>query len=99
LMENLVANNINDCYYWKDYQNHEVDFVVRKDETVLELIQVSYVSQTGEINNREIRSLLKASKALKCNNAKIITWDLDDEIKRDGLTIKLLPLFKFLLKR
>jgi len=98
LMENLVANNIDDCYYWKDYQNHEVDFVIRKEETVSELIQVSYVSQKNEINNREIRSLLKASSELKCKNVKIITWDLEGEIKKDDLVIKLIPIHKFLLK-
>ena len=99
LMENLVANNIDNCYYWKDYQNHEVDFVVRKMETVSELIQVSYVSQIGEINNREIRSLLKASSELKCDNLKIITWDLESEIKENGLVVKLIPIYKFLLKK
>ena len=99
LMENLVANNLSDCYYWKDYQNHEVDLVIRKLETVSELIQVSYVSNQNEINNREIRSLLQASKEFKCKNAKIITWDLEGEIKKDNLKIKLIPLYKFLLKQ
>ncbi|MEK7168685.1 MAG: ATP-binding protein [Patescibacteria group bacterium] len=99
LMENLVANNIDDCYYWKDYQNHEVDFVVRKLETVSELIQVTYVSNENEINDREIRSLLKASVELKCKNLKIITWDLEDKIKKEKITIKLIPLYKFLLNQ
>jgi len=98
LMENLVANNIDDCYYWKNYQNHEVDFVVRKEEITSELIQVSYVSQVDEINDREIRSLIKASTELKCNNLKIITWNLEGEIKKNDLVIKLIPLYKFLLK-
>lgn len=97
LMENLVANNVDNCYYWKDYQNHEVDFVVRKLETVLELIQVSYISNKNEVNDREVRGLIKASIELKCSNLKIVTWDLEDVIKKDNLTIQLVPLHKFLL--
>lgn len=97
LMENLVANNLDDHFYWKNYQNFEVDFVIRKEETVKELVQVSYVSNLSEINEREIRSLVKASDELDCKTAKIITWDLKGEIKKDKLLIKLIPLLDFLL--
>lgn len=97
LMENLVANNLDDYFYWKNYQNFEVDFVIRHEETVIDLIQVSYVSSIDEINERETRSLIKASKELNCNNAKIITWDLKGVIKKDKLNIRLIPLLDFLL--
>lgn len=97
LMENLVANYLPECFYWKNYDGYEVDFVVRDGERVSELIQVSYVNNIGELNERETRSLQKASKELNCTNAKIITWDLKGEIKKDNLTIKLIPLAEFLL--
>ncbi|KKP45949.1 MAG: hypothetical protein UR39_C0017G0006 [Candidatus Woesebacteria bacterium GW2011_GWA1_33_30] len=97
LMENLIANNLTDFYYWKDYQNHEVDFIIRNEEIVTDLIQASYASSFDEIDERETRSLVKASKELKCNSAKIITWNLKGEIKKKKLTIKLIPLTEFLL--
>lgn len=97
LMENLVANNLNRAFYWKDYQNHEVDFVIREKENVKALYQVSYVSNISDLNEREARSLIKAEKEFGCKNAQIITWDLKDKIKKEKLTINLTPLDKFLL--
>jgi predicted AAA+ superfamily ATPase len=106
LMENLVflelkklelENLIEGIFYWKDYQQHEVDFVVKEGLEIKQLIQVTYASGKDEIEKREIRSLLKAGKLLKCEGLLIITWDYEDEIKVNNKTIKFLPLWKWLL--
>ncbi|RLJ08695.1 MAG: AAA family ATPase, partial [Candidatus Aenigmatarchaeota archaeon] len=86
-MENLVflelkkkeLNNIFEIFYWKDYQGREVDFVVKEGLKVKQLIQVTYASGRDEIEKREIRSILKASKELGCKNLLIITWDFEGE--------------------
>ncbi len=44
-----------------------------------QLIQVTYASNKGEVERREIKALVKASKLLKCKNLLVITWDLKDE--------------------
>lgn len=106
LMENCVAvqlikNKLNtpdlDVFYWKDYQQREVDFVLKEGSKIKKLIQVTYSSGKDEIERREIKSLIKASEELKCKNLLIITWDYEDELQVDNKKIKCLPLWKWLL--
>jgi len=101
LMENLVAIELNrrksnfngEIYYWKDHQQREVDFVLKGEETVNKLIQVSYVSSKDEIQEREIKALHEASKELKCRDMTIITWDYEGKIDN----VNCIPLWKWLL--
>jgi len=74
-----------------------VDLVIKEGLKVKQLIQVSYASDRNEINEREIKSLLKASELLKCKDLLCITWDYEgvETIKRKK--IKFLPLWKWLL--
>ena len=98
LKRRASENPLIEIYYWKDYQQHEVDFVLKKGLEVKQLIQVTYASGKDEIDKREIRSLLKASELLKCKNLLIITWDYEDEIKIDNKMIKCIPLWKWLIR-
>ena len=104
LMENCVAielfrrkfkNPFIEIYYWKDYREREVDFIV-KNEKDLELIQVTYASG-GEVEEREITSLIRASKELNSDNLLIITWDYEAEDEFKGKKIKFIPLWKWLI--
>jgi predicted AAA+ superfamily ATPase len=88
-----------EIFYWKDYQQHEVDFVIKSGSDIKQLIQVTYASSKDEIDKREIKALIKASDLLKCKNLLIITWDYEDEIKANNKTIKCLPLWKWLLEK
>ncbi|MEM5791072.1 MAG: DUF4143 domain-containing protein, partial [Candidatus Aenigmatarchaeota archaeon] len=106
LMENCVFLELKrkisedpllEIYYWKDYQQHEVDFILKKNLKANQLIQVTYASSRDEIEKREIRALTKASEELNCKNLLIITWDYEDEIKTSNKTISCLPLWKWLL--
>ena len=104
LIENLVAIELKrrekEFYYWKEYgksEGQEVDFLIKENNIIKELIQVSYINNIDEIDKREIRSLLKASNLLNCNDLKIITWDLEDKVIKDNKEIKLIPLWKWLL--
>ena len=106
MMENLVfielkkreLKGIEETYYFKDYQQHEVDFVIKEGMEVKQLIQVTYAHDIDEIEKREIRSLIKASDLLRCKNLLVITWDYEavEEIK--GKTIRFVPLWKWLLE-
>jgi len=106
LMENIVflellrktnSAPLQEIYYWKDYQQNEVDFVIKEGLDVKQLIQVTYASSKDEIEKREIKALLKASEQLKCKNLLVITWDYEDELEVEGKTIKCMPLWKWLL--
>lgn len=106
LMENTVflellrlknQNPLIEIFYWKDYQQREVDFVVKEGEQIKQLIQVTY-DLNPENEKREIGNLLRASKELKCNNLMIITWDQNEIIKKDGKEIRVLQLWKWLTR-
>ena len=87
-----------EIYYWKDYQQKEVDFVIKEGLKIKQLIQVTYASNRDEIDKRELRSLLKASELLKCKDLLVITWDFEAKEEFKGRKIKFVPLWKWLLK-
>lgn len=105
LIENIVCvelfrkKSINqglEIYYWNSLQV-EVDFVIKEKQKIKQLIQVCYdLSNTGT-KEREIKSLLKASKELKCNDLLIITDNLETEEIVENKRIKYVPLWKWLL--
>jgi predicted AAA+ superfamily ATPase len=104
-MENVVAVELLRRFstsptvriYYLKVDEKEVDFVIKEGMRIKQLIQVSYVSSRDEISRREIDSLLKASKELKCNDLIVITWDVEDQITVNGKIVKLVPLWKWLL--
>ncbi|MCK4429112.1 MAG: ATP-binding protein [Candidatus Aenigmarchaeota archaeon] len=105
LLENLVfmelrkkqgINPMLEIYYWKN-SNAEIDFVLKDGLKVKQLIQVCYSMEDEETRKREIRGLLKASKELKCKDLLIISFDEEADIKQEGKTIKIVPLWKWLL--
>jgi len=106
LYENLVAVELlrrhskgdADLYYWKDSRGKEVDFVVKHDFKVKQLIQVCYDIEDYDTRKREIKALLRASEELKCKNLLVITsnYDVEEEIK--GRKIVYIPLWKWLLE-
>ncbi|MEM5882302.1 MAG: ATP-binding protein [Candidatus Aenigmatarchaeota archaeon] len=98
LLRNTNFNPLQEIYYFKDYQQNEVDFLIKEGLEIKQLIQVTYASNKDEIEKREIKALLKASELLKCKDLLIITWDYEDEIKINNKTIKCIPLWKWLLK-
>ncbi|MBI2464073.1 ATP-binding protein [Candidatus Peregrinibacteria bacterium] len=98
LLEQVVANTLlakrdenpkMNLFYWKDNLNHEVDFVIREQEDIKELIQTTWITEGGLLPEREQRSLEKTKKIFHCDNTKIITWDFENK--------QCIPLYKWLL--
>jgi len=107
LMENLVAVELRrrcarewgtEIFYWKDHQQNEVDFVVKRGRKVAQLVQVTFAGDRKDLRDRELKSLLKASNDLKCRNLLVLTWDLEGEERFDGRKVALLPLWKWLVE-
>lgn len=99
-MENLVFLELkrqNKEIYFYSQSNYEIDFLIREDLKIKQLIQVCYSMESGETRKREIKALLKAAKGLKCSNLLIITWDEEREEEINSKTIKFCPLWKWLL--
>ena len=85
-------------FYWKNPQNQEVDFVIKKKLKITQLIQVCYNLEDYQTKQRELKSLYKASQELNCNNLLVITWDYEGKEKFKNKTIKFIPLWKWLLQ-
>ncbi|MEN3056172.1 MAG: DUF4143 domain-containing protein, partial [Candidatus Methanosuratincola petrocarbonis] len=88
-----------EVFYWRDYAGREVDFVVRRGTRVEQLIQVTYATARDEIMGREIEALIRASEELSCKSLLVITWDCEGEEDVGGRTVRLVPLWKWLLVR
>ncbi|MCK4735502.1 MAG: ATP-binding protein [Methanophagales archaeon] len=111
LMENAVflelkrkqnENPLLEIYYYRDYQQREVDFVLKRGLAVEQLIQVTYASDRAGIGKREAEALLKVSSEFKCKNLTIITWDYEGElaltVENKHKQINCIPLWKWLIK-
>lgn len=92
-----------ELYYYKSQQNEEVDFVVQTGLDITELIQVAYSTENPKTLEREIRSLLKAKKELKCDNLFLINSSISEEREYSwyGITatVKFIRLDQWLLQR
>ena len=79
-------------------RRNEVDFILKKGPKVKQLIQVTYATGKEEVNERENKSLLKASKELRCKNLFVITWDFSGKEKIGGKEVTFIPLWSWLLQ-
>lgn len=84
-----------ETYYWKDVRHQEVDFVVKKDLKLEQLIQVCWDPQDPQTKNRELRGLSKAMDKLGVAEGLVITGDYEAE---EG-PFKFVPLWKWLLAK
>jgi len=95
-LETIVFNELSkrypgNLYYLKD--NFEVDFFV-PDRM---LVQVSYKMDESKTREREISSLLKASKSYNVEEMIIITHSQEETINQEGKKIAIVPVWKWLL--
>ncbi len=74
-----------EVFYWRG--KREVDFVVAKNFSPIALIQVTYA-----MGEREVEAIVEAKPELKVDNAVIITWDYEGEVKG----VKAVPMWKWL---
>jgi hypothetical protein len=105
LVENIVAIELKrrsggsrELFYWKDYQQNEVDFVLKNGIEIELLIQATYANLKEDIKARETKALVKAAKTLKCKNLLVITWDYEGTIFIKGYKINCMPLWRWLLE-
>ena len=104
LYQNIAANLLikrfgkDKIFYWMSPTKEEIDFVVKPGSRVQQLIQVCYNIADPITKKREVTSLLKASKELKCTNLLVITENYETEEKIDSKKIKYFPLWKWLLQ-
>ncbi len=95
-LKRRLANNA-EINYWKSKQGSEVDFVIREGLKVNEIIQACYDITDEKTKSREIKGIVSCSKELKVKKGLILTKDFEDEKTIDGVKIKYIPLWKWLL--
>ena len=96
LLENIVAIHLYKQYgealfYYN--KNVEVDFVVPDAGLA---IQVSYSLRDEQTRNREVNALVSLSRFMNISTALIISKDQEETIEQDGISIKVIPVWKWL---
>ncbi|RLD60713.1 MAG: hypothetical protein DRJ05_04135 [Bacteroidetes bacterium] len=85
-----------ELFYYK--KNIEVDFVIRKNLKIKELIQVSYYIDDPKTYRREVNALLTASNDLNTDKLTVVTKDKESEEIIKGKNISFIPLIKWLIQ-
>jgi len=99
LLENVVGlhllNNNEEVYYLKSNKNDiDIDFYLPEKNVA---VQVAYsLDITNE--ERETDSLINFAKENKQSRLIIVTYDTEETIEKNGITIEVIPAYKFLLR-
>jgi predicted AAA+ superfamily ATPase len=105
LLENLVFVELLrrnykpelELFYYRTRNDREIDFLIRKGHRIKQLIQVCYDINQPKTLKRELDSLTEAAIELKCDDLLLITWDKEERISANELTIQLMPAYKWLI--
>lgn len=97
-LENIVYLNLRRSMGGEDrisyfYEQKECDFVVQRGDRVTELIQVCW-NLNEENTEREVGGLLAASKETGCTQCKIITFNQQFLMERDGIKIEIMSAWR-----
>ena len=88
-----------EVFFWRGERGEEVDFVVKEGHRIVQLLQVCWDMRSPGTRDREIRSLLQASKALACDNLTVLTatTEAEEQVEWYGVrrTVRLLPMWKW----
>ncbi len=108
LLENLVFLELlkrgydprkYELFYYRSRNDREVDFVLKKGVSVLELVQVCYDLSSIKTRDREIKALLECSEELHCDHLTIISRDEQTTLEQSGRTVRIVPLREWIKAR
>ncbi|MGB9721901.1 MAG: ATP-binding protein [bacterium] len=86
-----------ELFYWKNPEQQEVDFVVKRGLKIEQIIQVAYRLDDEKTKQREIKALKKAYKEFYCKNLLVITDRYEAREKFDKAVVVYMPLWKWLM--
>ena len=92
LLENTIASYFKRCeygglfdlFFWKNENKHEVDFVLKKAEKIVALVQSCYDLNEKGTEQRELRGLLEASKILNCENLIVVNSNKTQDLLKEA---------------
>lgn len=82
-------------FYYRSRNDREVDFVLREETVVKQLIQVCYDMSLPKTRKRELNALTECAEELRCDKLTVVTYNQEETIEQNGYTIYLLPITKF----
>lgn len=85
-----------EVYFYKE--KYECDFIIKKGHAVSEAIQVSFSLSDKKTAARELRGIVDACKNFGLKEGTVITIDESKDFESDGIKIKQVPLYKWLLE-
>jgi hypothetical protein len=99
-LENAVFMHLrrsfsNICYYKTERQKKEVDFVVTTSSGDLVLVQACVKMDDPETKEHELSALCEACNEFGLDYGLIVTEDFEEEIHREGVTIRSIPFWKW----
>lgn len=101
-LENVVLLQLNRIKQPSDkityYQGEkECDFVLQRNESVIQLFQVTWDMTDENTREREVNGILEASQITGCDKLFIITKEEECLMEVEGKQIQVLPAWKWLL--
>ena len=100
MLENLVFIELKrrgkEVYYHKGKK--ECDFIIKENLNIVQAVQVSQTLINEETRKREVSGLVDALKTYNLKEGLILTEDEEDEFEEKGFRIKVMPVWKWLLK-
>jgi len=88
-----------ELFYYKTRNDKEIDFVCRHGHQINQLIQVCFDVSASKVLKRETEALVEAAVELKCFDLVVVTWDKEDTLKLKDCTIRIVPIWKWLLTK
>jgi hypothetical protein len=99
LLENIVFLHLKtqsqEIYFHKIKK--ECDFVIRKNNQITQVIQVTLNLNDEKVKKREIEGLIEAMNAYDLKEGLIITENEQDFMEIDNFKIQVIPIWKWLL--
>jgi predicted AAA+ superfamily ATPase len=98
-LENIIGLELKrrgyEIFYFED--KRECDFIVKSEDGTLSPIQAAY-ELTEANEGREIDGLTDACRHLGTDKGTIFTYDEERDLTRDGISIKIMPVWKWCLE-
>ncbi|MDR7129045.1 putative AAA+ superfamily ATPase [Algoriphagus sp. 4150] len=88
---------LSQIFYYSD-QSHECDFVVLRGEGRPMPIQVCWSMEQLRTHDREVKGLLKACKYADVKEGLILTLEESGSWEQDGVTIRMMPVWRWMLE-
>ncbi|RLC35289.1 ATP-binding protein, partial [Candidatus Shapirobacteria bacterium] len=86
-----------DVFMYKTEDNYECDFVVGGQGRIEKCIQVCLDMEMESTKEREIRALVKACRFFGLKEGWLISLEEDGELEVEGIKIKVVPAWKWML--